>query len=106
MTKVIKMSGCYFIVNRNKSNDNGLYVKIGMSSNIERRYKEICKNSRFGGNEDKLELFKVLGCKDIRKMERHLHMIFRAYNKVGEWFLLSESKIEEKLPLLNMADYN
>lgn len=99
------MKGCYFIVNRDKSTDSEMYVKIGMSSNIERRYKEICKNSRFGGNEDKLELFKVLECEDIRKMERHLHLIFKAYNKVGEWFSLSESKINQKLPLLNMADY-
>jgi hypothetical protein len=101
----VKMKGCYFIVNKNKSTENKLYVKIGMSSNVERRYKEICKNSRFGGSEDTLELFKVLECKDIRKMERHLHMIFHAYNKVGEWFLLTQDKINEKMSLLNMDDY-
>jgi hypothetical protein len=99
------MSGCYFIVNKSKSNDEQLYVKIGMSSNIERRYKEICSSYKFNGSNDELKLYQVIECKNFKRMERHLHILFNAYRKIGEYFLLTEDKINEKLMMLNLADY-
>jgi len=63
-------------------------VKIGRSTDIEKRMKTIQTN-----NGEHLELMKVVAPLEPAVYEKRLHRRFRAYRQRGEWFRL-ESDLE------------
>lgn len=98
-------SGCYIILNKSKSTEDKLFVKLGCSKDCESRFKQIERSNRFMGSKDELELMQIIPCVQYKKMERHLHTMFKIYRQVGEWFALSEETLHKRLFLLNLADY-
>jgi len=98
-------SGCYIILNKSKSNEDKLFVKLGCSKDCELRFEQIKRSNRFVGSKDELELIQIIPCVQFKKMERHLHIMLKIYRQVGEWFALSEETLHKRLFLLNLADY-
>jgi hypothetical protein len=98
-------SGCYIILNKSKSNEDKLFVKLGCSKDCESRFKQIERSNRFVGSKDELELMQIIPCVQYKKMERHLHKILDFARYCGEWFVLSEEKLNKRLFLLNLSDY-
>lgn len=99
------MSGVYFIKNISKSTEDIMYIKIGCSKDINKRFSQIKSSYRFNGSNDELELMLTIPCIQYKKCEKHLHILFNAYRKIGEYFALSEEKLNSKLFMLNLADY-
>ena len=108
MNKREDIQGIYIILNKTKSTDYKLFVKIGSSKHCNKRYNEICSSYRFNGMDDELELMRIIPCVQNRKMERHAHLSLKAYRKTGEYFLVDKSKLEERINMIlnNIADYN
>ena len=97
--------GTYIILNKTKSTEDTLYVKLGCSKHCYKRFEEVKRSSKFSGSNDELELLQIISVNQYKKLERHMHILFNAYRKVGEWFALSEDKLHSKLFTLNLADY-
>ena len=108
MNKNEDIQGIYIILNKTKSTDNKLFVKIGQSKHCNKRFFEICSSYRFNGMDDELELMRIIPCVQSRKMERHAHLSLKAYRKTGEYFLVDKSKLEERINMIlnNINDYN
>lgn len=99
------MSGVYILMNVSKSNSDKLYIKIGCSKNIDNRIKQISRSFRFNGNSDELDIFQTIPCKQYKKLEKTLHTILKAYRCVGEWFEVSEDKLNERLMMIELPKY-
>ena len=97
--------GTYIILNRTKSNENTLYVKVGCSKHCYKRFEEVKRSTKFSGSNDELELLQIMPVNQYKKLERHIHIILAKFRCVGEWFALSEDKLNSKLFMLNLADY-
>jgi hypothetical protein len=97
--------GVYIILNKSRSTNNLLNIKIGCSKDCQKRYKEICSSYKFNGSTDELDLIQIIPVKQYRKLERHLHILLNAYRQVGEYFTVSEDKLHEKLMMISLADY-
>ena len=52
--------GVYIILNKTKSTENDLVIKIGCSKNIKNRFKQIKSSFRFNGMQDELELYNII----------------------------------------------
>ena len=92
----IKVSSCL---------DELLEVKIGCSKNIDNRIKQIKSSFRFNGNLDELSLWLKIPCNNYKLLEKELHMCLRCYNTTNEWFRVPETKINQRLFMLNMDRY-
>jgi len=97
--------GVYIILNKSKSTEDKLYLKIGCSKHCLKRYKEIQSSYKFNGSDDELELMQVIPVKQYRKLEKHLHILFNAYRCIGEYFKVTEDKLHEKLMCIQLKDY-
>jgi hypothetical protein len=99
------MSGVYIILNASKSNSDKLYVKIGCSKNVDNRIKQISKSFRFNGNLDELTVLQTIPCTQYKRLEKTLHTALKAYRCVGEWFEVSEDKLNERLMMIELLRY-
>lgn len=99
------MSGVYFVKNVSKSTEDIMYVKIGCSKDCKLRFKQIQSTNRFVGSKDELELIQIIPCVQYKKLERHLHKILDFSRCCGEWFILSEEKLNSRLFLISLSDY-
>lgn len=100
-------SGCYIILNKTRSSNELLNVKIGCSKNCESRFNQIKASYRFNGSNDELILMQIIPCVQYKRLEKILHSILRfARDKHGEWFTLSEEKLNDRLMRISLADYN
>ena len=108
MNKVEDIQGIYVILNKTKSTDDKLFVKIRSSKHCNKRFNEICSSYRFNGMDDELELMRIIPCVQSRKMERHAHLSLKAYRRTGEYFLVDKLKLEERINMIlnNINDYN
>jgi len=77
------MSSLYII--RAKSPHKTNLVKIGVSTNIEKRLKQIQTSCPY-----KIELFEKANVKDAFGHERALHNQYKKFKLKGEWFLLPD----------------
>ena len=98
-------SGVYILINETKSTDELLEVKIGCSKNIDNRIKQIKSSFRFNGNLDELSLWLKIPCNNYKLLEKELHMCLRCYNTPNEWFRVPETKLHQRLFMLNMDGY-
>ena len=99
-------SGVYILINETKSTDELFEVKIGCSKNIDNRIKQIKSSFRFNGNLDELSLWLKIPCNNYKLLEKDLHMCLRCYNTTNEWFRVPETKLNQRLFMLNMDRYN
>ena len=60
---------------------NGMYCKIGFSSNVNRRLSDLQVAS-----SEKLELLYSFYTIDYKNIEKEFHKIFKQYNVSGEWY--------------------
>lgn len=95
------ISGVYFL----KNNDNGL-IKIGCSKDINERIK--CIKSMFNhvGVCSDLSLIGVIECIDYKKLEHHLHTVFKDNRVQCEWFDISEELLLKYSNALNLDKYS
>lgn len=98
-------SGVYILLNETKSTDDLLEVKIGCSKNIDNRIKQIKSSFRSNGNLDELSLWLKIPCNNYKLLEKELHMCLRCYNTTNEWFRVSETKLQQRLFLIDMNRY-
>jgi hypothetical protein len=70
-------SGCYIILNRTRSTDELLNVKIGCSKNCESRFNQIKASYRFNGSDDELILMQIIPCVQYKRLEKILHSILK-----------------------------
>ena len=102
-------SGVYIIEDINRSTDTHLFVKVGMSNkNIDKRILQVKKELNFCGIDSNIKVFTKIYCRQALKCEQLLHKILSIYrvnnyseNKKSEWFKVPESKLNEKLMLIN-----
>jgi hypothetical protein len=99
------MSGVYIIKNINKSTEDKLFVKIGCSKNCLKRFSQIKSSYKFNGSDDELELMQIISVSQYRKLEKILHKILSFARCNGEWFSLSEDKLNSRLMLISPSDY-
>jgi hypothetical protein len=99
-------SGCYIILNKTRSTDKLLNVKIGCSKDCIKRFSQIQSSYRFNGSNDELQLMQIIPCVKYKKLEKILHTILSfARDKYGEWFTISEEKLNSRLMLISLSDY-
>ena len=67
----------------------GPYYKIGVSSNVDKRIKQLSALPPFD-----LELVCLLQPDDMYTLERELHIRFAEKRKRGEWFTLDDTDVE------------
>lgn len=82
----IKTKGVYVIQDLNNNR-----VKIGITDNLSRRYKEILKSFKFCGTIPDLKIIYFIEYKDNFKLEQYLHKELRDYNYLNEWFDLENN---------------
>ena len=70
--------GVYIILNKTKSTENDLVIKIGCSKNIKNRFKQIKSSFRFNGMQDELELYNIIQCSNYKLLEKHLHIMMKS----------------------------
>lgn len=99
------MSGVYILINVNKSSSEKLYVKIGCSANIERRIKQIEKSFKFNGSLDELKTYKIIECKEYRKLEKILHTACKSRQVTNEWFCIEEEFLIKRLSMIQLDRY-
>ncbi|NFT08142.1 GIY-YIG nuclease family protein [Clostridium botulinum] len=101
--------GVYIILNRTRSNDKELIIKIGCSKNIHNRFKQIKKGFIFNGIKDELEIMQIIKCSKYRLLEKHLHQIMNSkklINKYGnEWFKTDEDFLNRALMRIDLNYY-
>jgi hypothetical protein len=68
----------------------GSDIKIGMSSNLTSRLKNLKS-----GFSDGLILLGFIFCDDFKKKETEMHSLFQERNVTGEWFNISKSQAFE-----------
>jgi len=100
------MSGIYIIKNLNKSTKDKLFVKIGCSKDIDKRFSQIKSSYRFNGNLDELQIYKIIECKSYMKLEKTIHQIMKSRQITNEWFLTESSFLEGRLAMVDLNRYN
>lgn len=100
-------SGVYIIIDRNRSDDENIVYKIGKSKNVKNRINQIKKNFEFLGQNHELEVFTIIYCNQITKLERNLHTILKFAKIIDrhEWFKSSIEALNRRLFLISLADY-
>ena len=100
------MSGVYIILNKNESTKDKIYVKIGASKDIGKRYKQICASHRFNGFLNELEIYKTIECKSYMKLEKTIHQIMKSRQQLNEWYFTEPSFLEGRLAMVDLSRYN
>lgn len=98
--------GVYIILNKTKSSEDELIVKVGCSKDIQKRFNQIKSSFKFNGNKDELELFNVIKCKKYKLLEKHLHLILKSKNYQNEWFKVDEDFLNHALMRIDLSYYN
>lgn len=99
------MSGVYIILNKTRSNEKYMFIKIGSSKDINKRFKQIKKSYEFNGMKDELILLQTIICNKYKKLEKTLHSLMNSRRfLVGtkhEWFKTEEEflKLGRRNPL-------
>lgn len=84
---------------------HGLYVKIGITSNIfslSHRFRSIQ-----GCNPMPLKLLGFIQTNNARKLEKQLHQQFKTHNRIGEWHILApeiQRYIKENCMYIELAN--
>lgn len=81
----LKCKGVYLI--RNLDNNT---LKIGITDNLPRRFKEINKSFKFCGTEPNLKIECFIKYENNLDLERFLHKTFLEYNSQNEWFNIED----------------
>lgn len=97
--------GVYIILNKTRSNDNELIIKIGCSKNIQNRFKQIKSSFKFNGVKDELEIIQVIKCNKYKLMEKHLHQIMNSRRITNEWFKTDEDFLNRALMRIDLSYY-
>nr|DAH73287.1 MAG TPA: hypothetical protein [Caudoviricetes sp.] len=97
--------GVYIILNKTKSSEDELIIKIGCSKCIQKRFKQIKSSFKFNGNMDELELFQVIKCEKYRLLEKHLHMVMNSKRITNEWFKTDEEFLNKALMKIDLSYY-
>ena len=100
------MSGVYIIKNLNKSTEDKLFVKIGCSKDIDKRFSLIKSSHRFNGSLDELEIYKTIECKSYMKLEKIIHQIMKSRQQVNEWYFTEPNFLEGRLAMVDLNRYN
>ena len=70
--------GVYIILNKTKSTEDNLVIKIGCSKNINNRFKQIKSSFKLNGMKDELELHNIILCEKSKLLEKHLHIMMKS----------------------------
>lgn len=97
--------GVYIILNKTKSTENDLVIKIGCSKDIQNRFKQIKSSFRFNGIQDELELYNVISCEKYKLLEKHLHTMMKSRQITNEWFKTEEDFLNKVLMRVNLSYY-
>ena len=99
--------GVYIILNKTKSNEDNMIVKVGCSKNIQNRFKQIKSSFRFNGLDDELELLTVIKCNKYKLLERHLHQLLNSRRTLDnhEWFKVTEDFLNQQLMRIDISYY-
>ena len=98
--------GVYIILNKTKSSENELVVKVGCSKDIQKRFKQIKSSFKFNGIQDELELYNVIECKEYKLLEKHLHCYCHSKRITNEWFKVTEDFLNQVLMRIDLSYYN
>lgn len=98
--------GVYIILNKTKSINDNLIIKVGCSKDISKRFKQIKSSFKFNGNKDELELFNIIKCKKYKLLEKHIHQILKSRNYQNEWFKVTEDFLNQSLMRIDLSYYN
>ena len=74
----------YFIKDVNTN-----FVKVGRTSDIYRRFRELQEPSVV-----KLEIFHLVYTENSKELEKHFHRIFNKYHQWGEVFYISDTILQ------------
>lgn len=64
--------------------------KIGISLDPKKRLKQLQT-----GNSEKLKLVESILCDNFQQVEIGMHNGFSFFNKIGEWFILTEEDVKD-----------
>ena len=92
--KYARKEYCY-LISENVPLQN-FYIKIGVSSDVEKRFKAIQMM-----NPRELSILKTIPSYCAYIVERYLHLVFSKYRMHGEWFNLDDDAQEELFYLVN-----
>lgn len=82
----------YFIAENENGDYDNLRIKIGLSTNIEKRFRQLKTGSPY-----ELKLMGWIECDDDRDFEKQLHLKYAASKSHLEWFTLSATDVLEEL---------
>lgn len=97
--------GVYIILNKTRSDDNNMVIKIGCSKNIDKRFNQIKKSFKFNGIQDELELYNKINCSKYKVLEKHLHIIMNSKRITNEWFSTDEDFLNRALMKIDLSYY-
>lgn len=97
--------GVYIILNKTKSTENDLVIKIGCSKSIKNRFKQIKSSFRFNGMQDELELYNIIQCSNYKLLEKHLHIMMKSRQITNEWFKTDEEFLNKVLMRVDLSYY-
>ena len=97
--------GVYIILNKTRSSEDNLVIKIGCSKDINKRFKQIKSSFKFNGIQDELELFNVIQCNKYKLLEKHLHTIMNSRKITNEWFKTDEEFLNKALMKIDLSYY-
>jgi hypothetical protein len=80
----VKKNGVIYLIG------GGGYHKIGLTTNIEARHKDIGTKLPF-----QTEVIHTIRTSDIYRLERHWHNRFAGKRAEGEWFILTDEDVAE-----------
>lgn len=92
------LGGVYFIKNLNNN-----LVKIGMTENIKRRYKEITSSFKHCGIEPNLKIVGFIETKYQKELENFIHKELECSKVQNEWFDLKDLEVIENI-ILNFKE--
>lgn len=97
--------GVYIILNKTKSTEDNLVIKIGCSKNINNRFKQIKSSFKFNGMKDELELYNIIPCEKYKLLEKHLHIMMKSRQITNEWFKTEEDFLNKVLMRIDLSYY-
>ena len=77
--------GVYIILNKTKSLEDELIIKIGCSKNIQK--------------------LQVIECEKYKLLEKHLHMAMNSKRITNEWFKTDEEFLNRALMKIDLSYY-
>ena len=93
----LKLQGVYLIRNL----DNNM-LKIGVASNLSRRFKQLISTFKHVGQKPNLKIECFIECEDTYSLESYLHKKFKEHKYQNEWFDIQD--INDILKILDMYD--